>query len=257
MDLGLSNKRVLVTGASRGIGLAIARGFINEGASVVLLARTVHPLAEAAVKLSTEHGSNRVLEITGDCADANSWSEVVSRIQSVWGGLDITVANVGDGRSVADTLPDEARFKLTWRTNFATAEQTARYTLPLLELSRGCLLFISSIAGLEAIGAPTDYSVAKAALIALSKQLARKLAPRVRVNCLAPGNIYFPGGSWEEKIQADRERVERQIEATVPMRRFGTPDEIADAAVFLCSDRARFITGACLVVDGGQTVRYS
>ena len=257
MELGLSDKRVLVTGASRGIGLAIARGFLNEGARVALLARTVRHLEEAAAKLSTEHGSERVLPIVADCADANSWSESVSRIQSVWGGLDITVANVGDGRSVPDSLPDEARFKLTWRSNFATAEQTARYTLPLVELSRGCLLFISSIAGLEAIGAPTDYSVAKAALIALSKQLARKLAPRVRVNCLAPGNVYFPGGSWDEKIQTDPDRVKKLIEDTVPTRRFGTPEEIADAALFLCSDRARFITGACLVVDGGQTVRYS
>jgi 3-oxoacyl-[acyl-carrier protein] reductase len=257
MDLGLSNKRVLVTGASRGIGLAIARGFLNEGARVALIARTDQLLAEATVKLSTEHGSDRVLKITADCADAKAWPEVVSRIESVWGGLDITVANVGDGRSVADALPDEARFKLTWQTNFATAEQTARYTLPLLEMNRGCLLFIASITGLEAIGAPTDYSVAKAALIVLSKQLARKLATGVRVNCLAPGNVYVPGGSWDEKIQVNRERVERLIEATVPMRRFGTPDEIADAAVFLCSDRASFITGTCLVVDGGQTVRYS
>jgi 3-oxoacyl-[acyl-carrier protein] reductase len=257
MELGISNKRVLITGASRGIGLAIARGFLNEGARVVLLARTTRPLEEKAATLTSKYGPNRVLSIAADCADANAWPEVVSRIESVWGGLDIIVANVGDGRSVADALPDEARFTLTWRTNFATAEQTARYTLPLLELSRGCLLFISSIAGLEAIGAPTDYSVAKTALIALSKQLARKLAPRVRVNCLAPGNVYFPGGSWDEKIQMNRDRVDKLIEDTVPMRRFGTPEEIADAALFLCSDRASFITGACIVVDGGQTVRYS
>jgi 3-oxoacyl-[acyl-carrier protein] reductase len=123
-----------------------------------------------------------------------------------------------------------------------------------LEATGGCLLFISSIAALEAIGAPTDYSVAKAALVALSKQLARKLAPNVRVNSLAPGNVYFPGGSWDEKIQTDPDRVKKLIEATVPMRRFGTTEEIADAAVFLCSARAQFITGACLVVDGGQTV---
>ena len=254
MELGLSNKRVLVTGASRGIGLAIARGFLNEGARVVLVARTAFRLEEAAANLSTEHGSDRVLEITGDCADAYAWPQIISGIKSVWGGLDVVVANVGDGRSVADTLPDEARFKLTWRANFITAEQTSRFTLPLLEANGGCLVFISSIAGLEAIGAPTDYSVAKAALIALSKQLARKLAPRVRVNCLAPGNVYFPGGSWDEKIQMNRDRVDKLIEDTVPMRRFGTPEEIADAALFLCSDRANFITGACLVVDGGQTV---
>ncbi len=257
MDLSLSNKRVLVTGASRGIGLAIAQGFLKEGARVVLLARTARYLADVAAKLSIEHGSDRVTEITGDCADTRTWSEVINRITLIWDGLDIVVANVGDGRSVSDSLPDQERFALTWRTNFITAEQTARFTLPLLAATGGCLLFVSSIAGLEAIGAPTDYSVAKSALIALSKQLARKLAPRIRVNCVAPGNVYFPGGSWDDKIQADRDRVERLIQTTVPMRRFGTPDQIADAVLFLCSDRAKFITGACLVVDGGQTVRYS
>ena len=257
MELGLSDKRVLVTGASRGIGLAIARSFLNEGARVALLARSNRPLEEKAATLISEYGPDRVLSIAADCADANAWPEVVSRIESVWGGLNAVVANVGDGRSVLDPLPDAERFALSWRTNFTTAEQAARASLPLLEKSRGCLLFIASIAGLEAIGAPTDYSVAKAALIALSKQLARKLAPRVRVNCLAPGNVYFPGGSWDEKIQVNRDRVHKLIEDTVPMQRFGTPEELADAALFLCSDRASFITGACLVVDGGQTVRYS
>ena len=159
----------------------------------------------------------------------------MAQISAVW-VADAVVANVGDGR-VPDPLPG-ADFARSWRTNFVSAEQTARATLPLLETSGGCLLFVSSIAGLEAIGAPTDYSVAKSALLALSKQLARKLASRVRVNCLAPGNVHFPGGSWDEKIQADPQRVEHLIEATVPMRRFGTAEEMADAALFLCSDRA-------------------
>lgn len=254
MNLGLTKKRILITGASRGIGLAVAEGFLREGARVALLARSVAPLAEAATRLIAEHGNDRVLTFTADCADADAWPGVLKQLESAWGGLDIAVANVGDGRSVLDALPDAVRFTQTWRTNFVTAEQMVRAVLPLLEDSSGCLLFVSSIAGLEATGAPTDYSVAKTALVALSKQLARKLAPRVRVNCLAPGNVYFPGGSWDAKIQADPKRVEELIEATVPMQRFGTPEEIADAAAFLCSDRARFITGICLVVDGGQTV---
>ena len=255
MDLDLAGERVLITGASHGIGLAIAESFLREGARVALLARSAGPLAEVAERLTAEHGPDRVLIFAADCADADAWLGILKQLESTWGGLDIAVANVGDGRSVADALPDAARFAQTWRTNFATAEQTARATLPLLEKSGGCLLLISSIAGLEAIGAPTDYSVAKTALVALSKHLARKLAPRVRVNCLAPGNVYFPGGSWDAKKQADPKHVKALIEATVPMQRFGAPAEIADAALFLCSARAAFITGACLVVDGGQTVR--
>lgn len=254
MDLDLLGKRVLITGASRGIGFAIAEGFLREGALVSLVARSAASLAEAAVKLSAVYGQGRVLPLIADCADEANWQEALSQLQTVWEGLDVVIANIGDGRSVSEPLPDSSRFAQTWRTNFTTAEQTVRATLPLLEANSGCLLLISSIAGLEAIGAPTDYSVAKTAMVAFSKQLARKLAPQVRVNCLAPGNVCFPGGSWDAKIQADPKRVEALINATVPMGRFGTPEEIADAVIFLCSSRARFITGACLVVDGGQTV---
>jgi 3-oxoacyl-[acyl-carrier protein] reductase len=254
LNLGLTDKRVLIAGASRGIGLAVAEGFLCEGARVALLARTAGPLKAASADLAKQYGPERVLALAADCADAGAWPGVLDRLRSSWGGLDIAVANVGDGRSVPDALPDEERFALSWRINFKSAETTARATLPLLEKSGGCLLFVSSIAALEVIGAPTDYSVAKSALLALSKQMARKLAPRVRVNCLAPGNVYFPGGSWDAKIQADAGRVEALIASTVPMNRFGTPEEMADAVVFLCSDRASFITGTCLVVDGGQTV---
>lgn len=256
MDLGIANKRILVTGSSRGIGLAIADTFLQEGARVMLLARTQSALQEAADRLSAVHGQSRVLFSPIDCTDASLWPTVVSAIEAAWGGLDVVVANVGDGRSVPDPLPEAKHFAHAWRNNFTTAEVTARATLPLLVDSVGCLLFISSIAGLEAIGAPTDYSVAKSAIVALTKQLARKLAPRVRVNCLAPGNVLFPGGSWDVKIQADPERVKTLIEATVPMKRFGTPQEVADAAVFLCSTRASFITGSCFVADGGQTVGF-
>ena len=107
---------------------------------------------------------------------------------------------------------------------------------------------------MEAFGAPVDYSTAKSAVSALAKNMARKLAQEVRVNVLAPGNVYFPGGSWDEKIKQDADRVETIIQSTVPMNRFGTPEEMADAVLFLCSERAKFITGSTLVVDGGQTV---
>lgn len=254
MNLGLIDKRVLIAGASRGIGFAMAEGFLREGARVALLARSPEPLSESACRLAEEYDETRVLVFLTDCADEFAWPAVLEKIGAAWGGLDVAIANAGDGRGPQDALPDAVRFGKAWRNNFTTAEVTARATLPMLEASGGCLLFVSSIAGLEAIGAPTDYSVAKTALIALNKQLSRRLAPGVRVNCLAPGNVNFPGGNWDAKIQADPHRVAALIQATVPMQRFGTPEEMADAALFLCSDRARFITGTCLVVDGGQTV---
>lgn len=254
MDLELKGKRVLVTGSSRGIGLSIAEGFLREGARAVLLARTAKPLQEAANRLNGEYGKESVLAYAVDCADGAAFEQVVQRVESVWGGLDIAVANVGDGRGPLSALPDADRFADAWRTNFTAAEATARVSVPLLQASNGSLLFISSIAGLESVGAPTDYAVAKTAVIALAKQLARRLAPQVRVNCIAPGNVNFPGGSWDAKARAEPQRVAALIESIVPMKRFGTPREIADAALFLCSARADFITGACLIVDGGQTV---
>jgi len=254
MELELKGKRVLITGASRGIGYGMATAFLDEGARVVLIDWESNRLTQSAEDLCLTYGKNNILTFVMDCADAPLWIKVIDEIGTSWGGIDVVIANVGDGRGPQDALPDANRFASAWRSNFTTSEETARATLPLLETSGGCLLFISSIAGLEVIGAPTDYSVAKTALIALTKQMARRLAPRVRVNCIAPGNVYFPNGSWDEKIKKDSQRVETIIQSSVPMKRFATPSEIADAALFLCSARAAFITGSCLVVDGGQTV---
>ena len=107
---------------------------------------------------------------------------------------------------------------------------------------------------MEAFGAPVDYSTAKAAVVALAKNMSRKLSNKVRVNVVAPGNIFFNNGSWDKKIKNDPAVVEQIIRSTVPMNRFGTPEEVADAVVFICSGRAKFITGSVLTIDGGQTV---
>ena len=125
--------------------------------------------------------------------------------------------------------------------------------MPMLRDSKGSLLFISSIAGIEAFGAPVDYSTSKTAIISFAKNVSRKLAKEVRVNVIAPGNIWFSNGSWDKKMKTDKKQVDK-ILSSVPMERFGTPKEIGDAAAFLCSERAEFITGSTLVIDGGQTV---
>jgi len=254
MDLELENKRVLVTGGSGGIGSAIADGFLREGANIFLVARNKPKLDAVTDMLTKKYGDERVWSRTCDCADSNAMGELSLLVKEQWDGVDIVIANIGDGRSVPDAIPDEEQWKKMWDVNFETALQTARAFTPMLERSSGTLLFISSITALEAFGAPVDYSTAKSAVVALSKNIARKVADNVRVNVIAPGNVNFPGGSWDEKIKQDANRVEQIIKTTVPMKRFGTPNEIADAALFLCSDRASFITGTVLVVDGGQTV---
>ena len=253
MDLGLLGKKVLITGSSQGIGKSIAYSFLEEGADVVITSRKKSQLDELEAELRRKYGENRVISTTCDCSDNNSLYYLNSFISSRWGLLDIVVANVGCGVSVSDAIPSDERWVQTWSSNFESALYTSRIFLPMLEKSNGNLLFISSITALEAFGAPVDYSTAKTAIIALAKNMARKLAPTVRVNVIAPGNVFFDGGSWDEKIQQDKERLNEIIKSTVPMNRFATPQEIADSAVFLCSDRASFITGTTLVIDGGQT----
>jgi 3-oxoacyl-[acyl-carrier protein] reductase len=253
MNLNLGDKKVLITGASRGVGLAIAESFLQEGAKTCLVSRGSSALYENEEKLQNVYGLENVFACKCDCTNAESLNSLRNEIEK-WNSLDIVIVNVGDGRSVSDVLPGDEQWQSTWNSNFESAMKTARTFLPMLEDSQGVLLFVSSIAGIEAFGAPTDYSTAKAAIIALAKNMARKLAPNVRVNVIAPGNVYFEGGSWDEKTQKDKKYVDEIIKSTVPMNRFATPQEIADSAVFLCSDRASFVTGVTLVVDGGQTV---
>ena len=255
MNLNIENKKVLITGASRGIGLAIAEEFLLENAQAYLISRGSKALSDNVSKLEEMFGKKKVFSDKCDCTSTKSLEKLREKINNQWGGLDIVIANIGDGRGPHDALPDEEKWKKSWNNNFETALNTARIFVPMLEKSNGCLLFVSSIAGLEAFGAPTDYSTAKSAIIALAKNLSRKLAPNVRVNVIAPGNIYFRGGSWDEKIRQDKKQVDKSIKTKVPMRRLGLPEEISASAVFLCSDKASFITGATLVIDGGQTVR--
>ena len=255
MNLNLANKKVLITGASRGIGKAISETFLQEGSKTCLVSRGSNALFENEKRLKDAYGLESVFAFKCDCTNIKSLNSLKCEVEDRWSDLDVVIVNVGDGKSVPNALPDDKQWQKTWNINFESALQTARTFLPMLEKSNGCLLFISSISGLGAFGAPTDYSTAKSAIIALAKNMARKLASdNVRVNVIAPGNVYFKGGSWDEKIQQDKKCVDEIIKSTVPMNRFATTQEIADSTVFLCSDRASFITGITLVIDGGQSL---
>ena len=254
MNLDLAGKVVVVTGASGGIGSTIARQFLEQGCKVALLARDKDRLEGTSNKLGSDFDPKNVVSISVDCGIEKRLNDAISAIKNAWSKIKFVVANIGDGRSEQIAIPSSKSFKNAFETNFETAVNLARATQNELCKTRGNLLFISSIAGLEVTGAPTDYSIAKAALIMLSKQLSQKLAPEIRVNCIAPGNIFFTGGRWEELLKSNGESIDAMIKDSVPLQRFGTPEDVANAAVFLCSPLAAFITGACLTIDGGQTV---
>jgi 3-oxoacyl-[acyl-carrier protein] reductase len=255
MDLHLLDKVVLVAGSSRGIGKAIAAAFLEEGARVCITGRSRADLD------ATEQEFGRadcVLALEGDLTEASGVEAVYRAIADRWGRLDAMIANLGTGSGKQGWELEDAEWDRLFRLNFQASTRLAQKAIPMLMKSGGCIVFVSSITGVEATLAPLPYSAAKAALIHYSKNLARQLAKqKVRVNCVAPGNVLFEGGSWarrlEERLEERREAVMKHIEAEVPMGRFGTPAEIANLVVFLTSDRASFVTGACWVADGGQT----
>lgn len=255
MDLGLSGKTALVCGSSRGIGLAIARAFLREGGNAILTGRDASALDEAKAAVASESGAERVLSVQADLTDPADIQRTLDTGTAAFGGLDVVVANVGSGTARAGWELDLEDWESALKFNLSGGMVLAGAALTrLVARGSGSLIFISSIAGYEAIDAPVAYSAAKAAVLSAMKNLSRLVAPKgVRVNAVAPGNIYFPGGSWERKLNERRDFFEQYIQSEVPLKRFGRPEEIADAVVFLASERASFITGSCLVVDGGQT----
>jgi len=256
MDLGLHNQVAFIAGSSRGIGRAIAQALLDEGASIVLTGRDEASLKSTAAELTTPETQHRILAIRGDFADATTIANSFARTKAHFGRLDHLIANLGTGSGKPGwDQPDEEWSRLFELYFFASTRLTQAAIPHLLSNpDGGSILYISSIVAIEATPAPLPYSAAKAALVNYSKNLARQLGPqKIRVNTIAPGNIYFPGGSWERHLANRKEAVEQMLKTEVPQQRFGTPEEIASLAAYLCSPQAAFATGSCYVMDGGQT----
>lgn len=259
MDLKLSDQVILVAGASRGIGRAIASELLTEGASVVLTGRDRGKLQQTQAELAELHATGeRVMAVPGDLLDPAIAEEAFRQTANRFGRINHLVANIGTGKGERGWKLDGAEWLRLFELNFFGPTRLAQAALPYLLANPGnaSILFIASIVGIEATPAPLPYSAAKAALLNYSKNLSRQLASDgVRVNSIAPGNIFFEGGSWHERSIHAPDQVRSMLDADVPQRRFGTTDEIANLAAFLCSPVSGFTTGSCFVVDGGQTRR--
>jgi len=252
MDLRLTDKVAIVTGSSRGIGRAIAAGLAAEGCRVTLCARDAGDLEQAASEL--RRTGAKVLAVAADVTGSEDIARLVEETIRTFGRIDILVNNVGGARTAGPFLEtSDGAWQAAVDLNVIAAVRLSRLVVPEMQkVGGGVIINISSIWGREAGGTAT-YNAVKAAEISLAKSLARELAPwNIRVNSVAPGSIFFPGGSWDRRMQADPEGTTAFMKREIPSGRFGKPEEVADVVVFLCSGRASWVTGACLNVDGGQ-----
>jgi 3-oxoacyl-[acyl-carrier protein] reductase len=255
MDLALTDKVAIITGSSRGLGLASARALVVEGCRVCICARGSERLAEAAIEVdAAARKPNMVLAVQADVSTQAGIDLVIARTVETFGRLDVLVNNVGRaaGANLLDT--SDAAWQAAFDETLFPAIRASRAAVPYMrQVGGGAILMIASIYGREAGGRMT-YNAVKAAEISLAKSLAQQLAPlNIRVNSIAPGSILFPGGSWHKRQQADPDGIAEFIKRELPFGRFGRPEEIGTVVAFLASPRASWVSGASIVVDGAQS----
>lgn len=247
MELGLKGKRAIITGASRGIGFAIADALAAEGCAVSICARGQAGLDAAAEKISAH--DVQVHAAACDVADKDQLEDYMDGAIAAMGGLDILVNNPsGFGR-----VDDEDG----WRTGLdVDLMALVRASWKAVDAMRagggGSIVHISSISGLMASARTPPYGAVKAAVIQYTLTQAAQLAAEgIRVNCIAPGSIDFPGGTWDDARQ-NNPKLYEGIRQSIPSGRFGAPEEVANLAVFLASNAASWVTGQTIAADGGQ-----
>ena len=248
MKLDLSGKVALVTGSSKGIGWAIAQTLHAEGCRVALNGRNEKVLTAATTQLDGSFG------VVGDVTVPVEAQRIVAEVLRTFGRLDILVCNVGSGRSVPPGNETADEWQRIFALNLWSTTNSVEAARDALVASKGVIVCISSICGLEVIpGAPVTYSAAKAALHAYVRGIARPLGKQgVRINAVAPGNILFDGSVWSRKLSEDTSAVQAMLSKEVALGSLGTPADVASLVAYLASTRSGFVTGSVWTLDGGQ-----
>jgi 3-oxoacyl-[acyl-carrier protein] reductase len=255
MDLGLRDKVAIITGSSRGLGLASAHALAAEGCRITLCARTERTLAEASAAVAqTAGGTERVLGVAADLSTVPGVEAVIARTVDAFGGIDILVNNIGVARGAGLLETTDADWAEAIDQTLMPAVRASKLAVPHMQRrGGGAIIIVASIFGREAGGRMT-YNAVKAAEISLAKSMAQQLASsNIRVNSVSPGSILFEGGSWWKRQQADPEAIADFVARELPFGRFGAPREVGDVVAFLASPRASWISGTSVVVDGCQS----
>jgi len=248
MEISFSGKNVLVTGASRGIGRSIALGFADCGANVSICARGPEALRKTEGELKSK--GHKVHAATCDLANAAAVTQYVKDAAAALGGIDVLVNNASGfgGRD------DEEGWRVSVDVDLMASVRASHAALPFLERAGGSIIHISSIAGLRSSVRFPPYGAVKAALIQYTRNQAMRFASKkIRVNCIAPGSIEFPGGLWGN-AKTENPAFYKTVLDGIPSGRLGRPEEIASVALFLASDLASWVTGQTIATDGGQAL---
>lgn len=247
MDLGLKNKKVVISGGSKGIGFAIAQQFIAEGAEVFICARQQKGIDEAVAQLGSKARGCIV-----DMADPKQIEKWIHHAHKEMGGIDILVSNVSALASGSDLETWKKAADIDLFGNIALMNAAIPY---FTQQQSGNIVIISTVSAVEIDGFSEPYGALKAALNHYGKSLSLKLADKnVRVNLVSPGNVYFKGGIWN-KIETETPEVFQECLKKNPMGKMVTAEGVASSVLFLASEQAEFITGTNLVIDGGLTKR--
>jgi len=252
MNLKLKNKKIVVTGGSKGIGLEIAKSFSKEGCSVFINSRDLKNLKKAKKKINNKN----LYIFPGDLTSVTETKKFFEFVKKKTNQVDSLICNIG--YSTPNNIIGEENYE-NWinsiHLNLLSTINSIYYFKKLLKKSKtSSVVCISSICGVDSLGAPIDYSVSKAALISFVKNQSKILAKNnIRINAVSPGNIYFKNGNWDHKIKKNKKEVINYIKNNVPLNKFGTTKNVADIVMFLSSELSSFTTGANIIIDGGQT----
>lgn len=251
MRWNLANKKVLVTGGTKGIGRAVVAECVQLGASVWFVARNEKDVQ--ALVTEYQEQDKTVLALAGDVADRAFREQLIAAITGTWGKLDVLVNNVGTNVRKKFVEYTEAEYRQLFETNLFSLTEMCRLAFPLLQKSnRASVVNLASVAGSVDVQSGPPYGMTKAAIIQLSRHLAAEWAPQgIRVNTVSPWYIETP---LTEPVRANAERMQ-QIIARTPMARIGQPEEVAAVVAFLAMDAASYVTGQNILVDGGFSVK--